>query len=144
MQILAEHIRAMENKDEWHGFGYLGACERTGAEDVKLAQAATKLGLDVDEVFEWANSTYGRHFMANAPQTIRAYKEELLTSLPLLKSNDLALLKSNDLAYYARRAALGHGPKAERNRVKRQAEIKIAMLREEADRLERALAGERW
>jgi hypothetical protein len=136
MQILAEHIRAMENKDEWHGFGYLGACERTGAEDVKLAQAATKLGLDVDEVFEWANSTYGRHFMANAPQTIRAYKEELLTSLPLLKSNDLA--------YYARRAALGHGPKAERNRVKRQAEIKIAMLREEADRLERALAGERW
>lgn len=133
--IQADDIRAMEQREDWHGYGYLGASERTGAEDVKLAQAARKLDLELDDVFLWANSTYGRHFMANAPHSIRAYKDELDKTLPLLRSHNLA--------YIAEQAAKDKN-KRRREAAQRRVETRIRHLREEAARLERALEGSRW
>jgi hypothetical protein len=133
--ITAEDIRGLEDRFDFHGFGYLGASERTGTEDVKLAQAARKLDLDIEDVFLWANSTYGRHFMANAPHTIRAYKEELDESLPLLRSHNLA--------YIAEQSTKDKN-KRRREAARHRVEIRIRHLREEANRLERALEGQRW
>lgn len=84
--ITADDIRSLEERDEWGGWGYLGSSDRTPVEDAKLAQAATKSGLSLDDVFLWANSTYGRHFADNAPQSIRAYRAELDRWLPSLRA----------------------------------------------------------
>lgn len=127
--ITAEQITMLVDRDDWHGWGYLGSPDRKPAfHDGVLAKAANRIGLDLEDVFLWANSTYGRHFMDNAPSRIKAFADELEEALPLLRSHNLA---------YNARTSLGLA-------ARRRIETRIRMLRAEASRLERALEGHRW
>lgn len=58
-----------ENRDEYLGFGYLGARRMTepGTEELATVDAAVldraaDLGLTEDQLFDWANSRMGRWF----------------------------------------------------------------------------------
>ena len=71
-------LNAMENNPEWLGFGYLGtrrdAADNTDPEvpatdpiviaeaDMKALDDANAHGLTADQLFDWANSKYGRWY----------------------------------------------------------------------------------
>lgn len=57
-----------------HGYGYLGASTRNSWSDKYLAEAGNELGLDLEELFLWANSKPGRHFMDNYPTNFYDYR----------------------------------------------------------------------
>lgn len=87
-EITAEDIDSMTHNPEYNGFGYLGHKLRCSGSDASLYIAANWLKLPLENVFLWANSSYGRHFMDQyhdrnliAPD----FMKELEDKLPLLK-----------------------------------------------------------
>lgn len=61
-------IERMHDHENWHGFGYLGErsyqddAEKVAAADAKALDAANRLGLTYEQLFDWANSKVGRWF----------------------------------------------------------------------------------
>lgn len=75
----AKQIVALEKRDDWQGYGYLGErrhldaavvsrewpdtmWNRLGEADLMVIVSAAHNGWDDDRLFEWANSKQGRHF----------------------------------------------------------------------------------
>lgn len=61
-------IERMHDHENWHGFGYLGErsyqddAEKVAVADAKALDAANRLGLTYEQLFDWANSKVGRWF----------------------------------------------------------------------------------
>lgn len=84
MNITPDQIANLTNNPEFGGFGYLGHEFRDAVSDSLLAAAADQLHLTLDDVFLWANSRPGRHFMDTEPWNIGQFVEELERELPFL------------------------------------------------------------
>lgn len=78
-------IETMVLDPEYGGWGYLAHELRTEATDRLLADAANQLELEYTDVFLWANSTYGRHFMDTNPTTVEQFVTALDEHIPLLR-----------------------------------------------------------
>jgi hypothetical protein len=60
-------IERMTQDENWFGYGYLGerrhaTAEQVAAADAKALDAANRIGLTYEQMFEWANSKVGRWF----------------------------------------------------------------------------------
>lgn len=66
-------LNAMTERDEWLGFGYLGERRNkliyypadpalVAEADMKAVDDANQHGLTIDQLFDWANSKYGRWY----------------------------------------------------------------------------------
>ncbi len=62
MELTTIALTKMMDNKKFGGFGYLGHTDRTQHTDALLINAANFVGASEDEVFEWANSRYARHF----------------------------------------------------------------------------------
>lgn len=59
------------------GFGYLRHENRSEKTDRLLIDAANDLELGLDQLSNWADSSYARHFMDQSPKTLKVFKKEL-------------------------------------------------------------------
>ena len=141
IQDIQDHAKYLARGDR-HVFGYFGASERSTTTDVLLMKAANRLGLDMVDVDLWGNSTYARHFMNGEPKTIKAFVDVLVQTLPNLRSHTLAY--HGFAAFGASKVHKYRREFGTRKEIKFRLETRVAMLRDEADRLERALRGSRW
>lgn len=84
---------SLQTRKDFAGFGYLGHHKRTGKTDHNLLAAANKMDLTLEELYLWANSKFGRHFMdyygskspvsifvANMRPALADLRREVLTS----------------------------------------------------------------
>lgn len=70
-------LNAMTERDEWLGYGYLGSRQNVltsddpeapanpdlvAEADMKAVDNANEYGLTIDQLFDWANSKYGRWY----------------------------------------------------------------------------------
>lgn len=77
-------IENLANRDDYLGYGYLGHSSRNHYSDTYLAEAANDQGIDLEDVFLWANSKCGRWFLDTHGQAIEG--EELF---PAMMAHDM-------------------------------------------------------